>query len=52
MKYSLSKEFVCSVGCQNKQLQFSCRPLVELTAEFVFFEVRTEVFDVRGVIDK
>ena len=37
---------VCSFGCQNKQLQFFCRPLFELTSESVFFEVRTEVFDV------
>ena len=34
IKYSLSIEFVCSVGCQ-----FFCRPLVELTSDFVFFEV-------------
>jgi hypothetical protein len=46
IKYSLSKEFVCLVVCQNKRLQFFCGPLVDLISEFVFFDVRTEVFDV------
>jgi hypothetical protein len=30
----------------EKRLQFFRGPLVELVSEFVFFDVRTEVFDV------